>query len=84
MSRALYIDPLVYSTYLGGSGADQGYGIAVDSSGDAYVDRLYDVHQLSGHARCFPDGYSVVFTRRVRDRAQPHGISFGLLHLSWR
>ena len=37
VSRALYIDPLVYSTYLGGSGADQGYGIAVDSSGDAYV-----------------------------------------------
>ena len=41
-ARPLIIDPvLVYSTYLGGSGAngngDQGNGIAVDSSGSAYV-----------------------------------------------
>jgi hypothetical protein len=28
---------LVYSTYLGGSSFDQGYGVAVDSGGDAYV-----------------------------------------------
>ena len=28
---------LAYSTYLGGSDADGGYGIAVDSAGDAYV-----------------------------------------------
>lgn len=28
---------LIYSTYLGGSGQDNGYGIAVDSDGHAYV-----------------------------------------------
>jgi Big-like domain-containing protein/beta-propeller repeat-containing protein len=39
-SRPLYIDPLIYSTYLGGSYGDQGYGIAVDSAGNAYVTGL--------------------------------------------
>jgi hypothetical protein len=36
-SRPLYIDPLIYSTYLGGSGDDDGDGIAVDSTGSAYI-----------------------------------------------
>ncbi|MPZ70986.1 MAG: hypothetical protein GEU71_15895, partial [Actinobacteria bacterium] len=37
-SRRLVIDPtLVYSTFLGGTGDDKSFGIAVDSSGAAYV-----------------------------------------------
>jgi hypothetical protein len=37
-SRALVIDPtLVYSTFLGGSSEDVGTGVAVDSSGSAYI-----------------------------------------------
>jgi hypothetical protein len=37
-TRPLVIDPvLFYSTYLGGNSLDQGFGVAVDSSGNAYV-----------------------------------------------
>lgn len=36
--RPLVIDPaMIYSTYLGGSGTDYGLGVAVDSTGSAYV-----------------------------------------------
>ncbi len=35
--KTLYIDPLIYSTYLGGSSDDIALGITVDSSGNAYL-----------------------------------------------
>jgi hypothetical protein len=36
-TQLLVIDPLVYSTYIGGSGDEWGNAIAVDGSGNAYV-----------------------------------------------
>jgi Beta-propeller repeat len=33
----LYIDPLIYATYLGGANTDVGYGIAIDGAGNAYI-----------------------------------------------
>jgi len=35
--RRLIVDPLVYSTYLGGSGTDHASAITVDNAGNAYV-----------------------------------------------
>jgi len=37
VNRRLYIDPLLYSTYLGGHTSDWGQGIAVDRAGNTYI-----------------------------------------------
>jgi hypothetical protein len=36
-AQPIIIDPLIYSTYIGGSDIDEGNGIAIDSSGNAYI-----------------------------------------------
>ena len=36
-SKDLIIDPLIYSTFVGGSDDDYGYGIALDSGENAYI-----------------------------------------------
>jgi len=53
---------LVYSTYLGGSYADIGFGIAVDSTGSAYVTgqtQSNDFPFISGSFQSTNNGYSV-------------------------
>ncbi|RDE10710.1 MAG: hypothetical protein C4K49_12785 [Candidatus Thorarchaeota archaeon] len=41
-SRPLVLDPLLYSTYMGGTGSEHGYGIAVDGAGNAYITGVTD------------------------------------------
>jgi hypothetical protein len=59
---------LVYSTYIGGSGEDRGYAIAMDGSGYAYVtgetsSTDYDV--TPGAFQTTKGGYSDVFVTKV-------------------
>ena len=53
---------LVYSTYLGGTHGEVGYGIAVDGAGNAYVTGLTTSQDFpvrnALQARCLPDAHS--------------------------
>jgi hypothetical protein len=56
-SRTLVPDPamLIYCGYIGGSGSDYGYGIALDSAGNAYVTGDTDSSQATFPVMAGPD-----------------------------
>ena len=69
-SKPLVIDPtLVYSTYLGGKAAAQGYAIAVDASGNVYVTGRTASGQFPTTAGAFSTkaspGYADVFVAEL-------------------
>ena len=72
---------LVYSTYLGGIGADEAYGIAVDSSGSAYVTgtTCSSDSNANGAAafltKISASGRSFVYSRLIDGRGQDLGNS---------
>jgi hypothetical protein len=69
-SRELVIDPSVsyaYSTYLGGAGNDAGYGIAFDSTGDAYVTGQTASQNFPGTSGGFTGTAQVFVTKIAAD-----------------
>jgi len=71
---------LVYSTYLGAVADDHGYGVALDSGGNAYVTGLHRVLRLPNDLRGLPDVSAAAAAsplqprrRRLRDEARPSG-----------
>ena len=72
---------LVYSTYLGGSGRDDGYGIAVDGAGNAYVTGIPRSTNFPTTSGAFPGGLRRRIRRRLRDEAERDRHRAALLHL---
>ena len=68
-SKPLVIDPVLsYSTYLGGSDVDVGFGIAVDASGNAYVAGITystDFPTTAGAFQATSGGDSDVFVTKL-------------------
>ena len=81
-TRPLVIDPvLVYSSYLGGNGADGGNAIAVDAAGNAYItgDTASSIFPTVS-----PIDSTLGGRRRLRRQDQSGRLRDCLLDLPWR
>jgi hypothetical protein len=90
--RTLVVDPaLVYATYIGGSGSDYAWAVAVDSAGCAYIagetwpvsfPRTFSVSNTTGNQDAFlvklnPSGTGIIY-------ATYWGGPAGTRHAAWR
>jgi hypothetical protein len=68
-SLPLVIDPILQSTYLGGSGDDGAYALAIAGSGDVYVAGITDStnfpHTSGGAQASFSGGFNDAFVARL-------------------
>ena len=77
-SKPLIIDPVLsYSTYLGGSSADSGSGIAVDSAGNAYVTGYTDSSDFptTNVLKASKGGSTLVFVTKLNAAGSAVGYS---------
>ena len=75
---------LVYSTYLGGSGTDFGFDIAVDGAGSAYVTGCTTARPISRRPQGPPRRPTPAAFRRLCDQAERDRIRAGLFDLPGR
>jgi len=57
-TRPLVIDPLIYSTFIGGSGSDYGESIVLDSENNAYMTGWTWSSNFTTTSGCFDDSYN--------------------------
>ncbi|MEI2688933.1 MAG: SBBP repeat-containing protein [Anaerolineae bacterium] len=75
---------LVYATFLGGSGGDDGHAIAVDGAGSAYVTGEHRLQQLPHHARRLRHELQRQRWTPLWSKLNPAGSGLTLRHLPGR
>ncbi len=58
LSHPLVIDPLIFSTFVGGGGDERGLSVALDSDNNAYVTGLTSASNFPTTPGCYDDSYS--------------------------
>ncbi len=93
-SRALIVDPVFsFASYLGGSGTDKAYGVAVDGSGASYItgetassgfpvtlgyDTSYGTNTDAFLTKMAPDGRSLVYSTFLGGSGTDSGVAVAL------